>query len=130
MRLTRRLAVALIASVVLALVVGGVGAGLTLAQQQPTPTAGPPSRVAEKVDKRALAGRVVSVDGDRLTVRDQKRRERVVQLRENTVVRRKGRRADRSALAPGASVAAFGLPRADGALDARLIVVNQPAPNR
>ncbi len=144
MTLRRRVVIAVIATLVVALVGGGVGTGLSLAQQQRAanrsaqpasqrPAAATTSPVP--VATHGLVGRIVTVEGDRLLIRDQQRRLREVRLVAATVVRREGKRIDHGLLAPGDRIAAVGQPGPERALIARLITVGpattpRPAPRQ
>lgn len=126
MTLRKRLIVAVIATLVVALVAGGVGAGLTLAQQRAAPTRAalaprPAVETPVPVAGHSLVGRVVSVEGDRLLVRDRQRRLREIQLAPRTIVRRQGKLADKGSLASGDRVAVIGQPGPGRGLVAKLI---------
>jgi hypothetical protein len=138
-RFNRRLAVAFVVAIVCALVAGGVGTGLALAQQARMTAVGSPrsapARAAAQSPlrvavKRALAGRIVSIDGDRLVVRDAKSQRQIVLLTDATKIRRRAKATDRAALVPGAAIAVLGAPGPEGALVARLVSVTADPPRR
>lgn len=122
----QRIVVAVIATLVVAVVGGGVNTGLTLAKQQSAEArrTGQPARPAQTA-QHGVVGLLVRVDGDRLVVRDRQRQLREVRVVGKTEVRSGGKRVGRSALVPGARVAVIGAPAPNRVLVARLVSVSR-----
>jgi hypothetical protein len=128
MTLRGRIAVAAIAALVVVLLAGGIGAGVTLGHRrvaagQAASSPAPAVATPMPVTRHSLIGRVVAVEGDRVLVRDRQRVLREVRLTGATAIRKQRRLAPHGVLAPGARVAVLGRPSPDRALVARLIVV-------
>ena len=127
--MARSLIVVTVSALIVLLVLGGVGAGLSMARQQTRVE----STVAGRLQpaqgtKHSVAGQILSATENRLLLRDVRQHLWAVQILSSTSIRRQGKPVGRNALLVGERVAVIGLPRAGGAIAARLIsIVATPA---
>lgn len=113
-----------VSALIVLLVLGGVGAGLSMARQQTRVESTVVGRLQPaQGTKHSVAGQILSATENRLLLRDVRQHLWAVQVLPSTSIRRHGKPVSRSALLVGERVVVIGSPSASGAIVARLISI-------